>query len=76
MAQTIERGPDDRGNLSRPPVYRPERERPVCRLPQRLNMLLRSLEHQKGNLSGAKLNKKTGGINALIKKLDHGKTVF
>lgn len=42
----------------------------------RLNALLRSLEQQKGTIPAAKLNKKIGDINAIISKLDDGKTVF
>ena len=41
-----------------------------------LNALLRSLEQQKGTIPAAKLNKKIGEINAIISKLDDGKTVF
>ena len=43
---------------------------------QRLNALLKSLEQQKGTIPAAKLNKKIGEINAIISKLDDGKTVF
>jgi lysophospholipase L1-like esterase len=43
---------------------------------QRLNALLRSLEQQKGTIPAAKLNKKIGEINAIISKLDDGKTVI
>ncbi len=43
---------------------------------QRLNALLRSLQQQKGTIPAAKLNKKIGEINAIISKLDDGKTVF
>lgn len=43
---------------------------------QKLNVLLRSLEQQKGTIPAAKLNKKIGEINAIISKLDDGKTVF
>ncbi|OAI50712.1 hypothetical protein AYO44_05435 [Planctomycetaceae bacterium SCGC AG-212-F19] len=42
----------------------------------RLNALLKSLEQQKGTIPAAKLNQKIGQINALISKLDDGKTVF
>ena len=43
---------------------------------QRLNALLKSLEQQKGTIPATKLNKKIGEINAIISKLDDGKTVF
>jgi lysophospholipase L1-like esterase len=43
---------------------------------KRLNALLRRLEQQKGTIPAAKLNKKIGEINAVISKLDDGKTVF
>lgn len=43
---------------------------------QRLNVLLKALEQQKGTIPAAKLNKKIGDINAIISKLDDGKTVF
>ena len=43
---------------------------------KRLNALLKSLEQQKGTIPGAKLNQKIGQINAIISKLDDGKTVF
>ena len=43
---------------------------------KRLNALLKSLEQQKGTIPAAKLNKKIGEINAIIAKLDDGKTVF
>ena len=42
----------------------------------RLNALLKSLEQQKGTIPAAKLNQKIGQINAIISKLDDGKTVF
>jgi lysophospholipase L1-like esterase len=42
----------------------------------RLNVLLKSLEQNKGTIPAAKLNKKIGEINALISKLADGKTVF
>jgi len=42
----------------------------------RLNALLKTLEQQKGTIPAAKLNKKIGEINAIISKLDDGKTVF
>ena len=43
---------------------------------KRLNALLKSLEQQKGTIPAAKLNKKISEINAIISKLDDGKTVF
>jgi lysophospholipase L1-like esterase len=43
---------------------------------QRLNALLKSLEQQKGTIPATKLNPKIGQINAIISKLDDGKTVF
>jgi len=43
---------------------------------KRLNALLKSLEQKKGTIPAAKLNKKIGEINAIISKLDDGKTVF
>ena len=43
---------------------------------KRLNALLKSLEQQKGTIPAAKLSKKIGEINAIISKLDDGKTVF
>jgi lysophospholipase L1-like esterase len=43
---------------------------------KRLNALLKSLEQQKGTIPAAKMNKKIGEINAIISKLDDGKTVF
>jgi len=43
---------------------------------QRLNALLKSLQQQKGAIPAAKLSKKIGEINAIISKLDDGKTVF
>jgi lysophospholipase L1-like esterase len=42
----------------------------------RLNALLKSLEQQKGTIPAAKLYQKIGQINAIISKLDDGKTVF
>jgi len=42
----------------------------------RLNVLLKSLEQQKATIPAAKLNKKIGEINAIISKLDDGKSVF
>ena len=41
-----------------------------------LNALLKGLEQQKGTIPAAKLNQKIGQINAIISKLDDGKTVF
>jgi lysophospholipase L1-like esterase len=43
---------------------------------KRLNALVKGLEQRKGTIPAAKLNKKVGEINALISKLDDGKTVF
>src|SRR4051812_25758363 len=43
---------------------------------KRLNALLKRLEQKKGTIPAAKLNKKIGEINAIISKLDDGKTVF
>jgi len=43
---------------------------------KRLNTLLRSLEQQKGTIPAEKLSKKMGEINAIISKLDDGKSVF
>jgi lysophospholipase L1-like esterase len=43
---------------------------------KRVNALLKSLEQQKGTIPAAKLSKKIGEINAIISKLDDGKTVF
>src|SRR4029079_14003650 len=43
---------------------------------KRLNVLVRTLEQQKGTIPAAKLNKKVGEINAIISKLDDGKNVF
>ncbi|MBL8797072.1 MAG: hypothetical protein JNM56_24435, partial [Planctomycetia bacterium] len=42
----------------------------------RLNVLVKALEQKKGTIPAAKLNAKIGQINALISKLDDGKTVF
>ena len=50
-----------------------KKERPDIK---RLNALLKSLEQHKGTIPAAKLNKKIGEINAIISKLDDGKTVF
>lgn len=43
---------------------------------QRLNVLLKNLQQQKGTIPAAKLNKKIAEINAIICKLDDGKSVF
>jgi lysophospholipase L1-like esterase len=43
---------------------------------KRLNLLARNLEQQRGTIPAAKLNKKIAEINAIIAKLDDGKTVF
>jgi len=43
---------------------------------KRLNGLVQKLSQQKGTIPAAKLNKKIGDINAIIAKLDDGKTVF
>jgi len=43
---------------------------------KKLNALVRAMEQQKGTVPAAKLNKKIGDINAIIAKLDDGKTVF
>ncbi len=43
---------------------------------KRLNVLLKSIEQNKGTIPAAKLNKKIGEINAIVSKLDDGKTVF
>jgi lysophospholipase L1-like esterase len=42
----------------------------------RLNALVRNLEQKKGTIPAAKLNKKVAEINAIIAKLDDGKSVF
>jgi lysophospholipase L1-like esterase len=42
----------------------------------RLNALVRKLEQQRGTVPAAKLNPKIAEINAIIAKLDDGKTVF
>jgi lysophospholipase L1-like esterase len=44
--------------------------------PKVLNELLRRLNQEKGTIPAAKLAKKIAEINALISKLDDGKTVF
>jgi lysophospholipase L1-like esterase len=43
---------------------------------KRLNTLVRSLGQLRGTIPAAKLNKKIAEINAIIAKLDDGKTVF
>jgi lysophospholipase L1-like esterase len=43
---------------------------------KRLNGLVKNLAQQPGTIPAAKLNKKIGEINAIIAKLDDGKTVF
>ena len=43
---------------------------------KRLNALVRALEQQRGTIPAAKLNKKVAEINAIIAKLDDGKSVF
>lgn len=43
---------------------------------KKLNALVRSLGQQPGTIPAAKLNKKITEINAIIAKLDDGKTVF
>jgi lysophospholipase L1-like esterase len=43
---------------------------------KRLNTLVRNLAQQRGTIPAAKLNKKIAEINAIIAKLDDGKTVF
>lgn len=43
---------------------------------KRLNALFRNLERFKGTIPAAKLNKKIAEINAIISKLDDGKSVF
>jgi len=43
---------------------------------KRLNGLVQKLAQQKGTVPAAKLNKKIADINAIIAKLDDGKTVF
>lgn len=50
-----------------------KKEKPDLKL---LNSLVKSLEQQKGTIPAAKLNQKIGQINAIISKLDDGKTVF
>jgi len=43
---------------------------------KRLNAVFRELERQRGTIPAARLNKKVGEINAIVAKLDDGKTVF
>ena len=43
---------------------------------KRLNAAVRELERQRGTIPAARLNKKVGEINAIVAKLDDGKTVF
>ena len=43
---------------------------------KQVNTLLRNLEQQRGTIPAAKLNQKIAEINAIIAKLDDGKTVF
>lgn len=43
---------------------------------KRLNALVRDLAQQRGTIPAAKLNKKIAEINAIIAKLDDGKSVF
>jgi lysophospholipase L1-like esterase len=43
---------------------------------KRLNALVKSLGQQPGTIPAAKLNKKVAEINAILAKLDDGKTVF
>jgi lysophospholipase L1-like esterase len=43
---------------------------------KRLNTLFKGLQQQKGTIPATKLSKKIGEINAIISKLDDGKTVF
>lgn len=43
---------------------------------KRLNALVRDLERKRGTIPAAKLTKKIGDINAIIAKLDDGKSVF
>lgn len=43
---------------------------------QKLRNLVKAMEANKGTIPAAKLNKKIGEINAIISKLDDGKTVF
>jgi lysophospholipase L1-like esterase len=50
-----------------------KKEKPDLKL---LNARLRKLEQQRGTIPASKLNKKIFEINAIIAKLDDGKTVF
>ncbi|HZZ79319.1 MAG TPA: GDSL-type esterase/lipase family protein [Gemmataceae bacterium] len=50
-----------------------KKEKPDLKL---LNAAVRNLEQTRGTIPAAKLNKKVGEINAIIAKLDDGKTVF
>jgi lysophospholipase L1-like esterase len=50
-----------------------KKEKPDIKL---LNTLLKNVERNKGTIPAALLNKKIGEINAIISKLDDGKTVF
>jgi lysophospholipase L1-like esterase len=43
---------------------------------KRLNGLIQKLQQSKGTIPAAKLNKKIADINAILAKLDDGKTVF
>jgi lysophospholipase L1-like esterase len=43
---------------------------------KRLNALVRKLQQQRGTIPAAKLNKKVAEINAIIARLDDGKSVF
>ena len=43
---------------------------------KRLNAAIRNLEQRRGTIPAARLNKKVAEINAMIAKLDDGKTVF
>jgi lysophospholipase L1-like esterase len=43
---------------------------------KRLNALVKNLQQQPGTIPAAKLNKKVAEINAIIAKLDDGKSVF
>ncbi|MDB5389688.1 MAG: hypothetical protein JWM11_5334, partial [Planctomycetaceae bacterium] len=50
-----------------------KKEKPDLKL---LNAAVRKLEQQRGTIPAAQLNKKVAEINAIIAKLDDGKTVF
>lgn len=43
---------------------------------KRVNALVRNLERQRGTIPAEKLNKKVADINAILAKLDDGKSVF